>query len=1321
MTVSTGSRVSGFRGSWKPNQRPYVTLTPDVYVALQGETSVIACGECQRKININHYVTGISTEASVDSPPGSATINLSIPDNDINNFYVDGQLVIISMMEVEIYSKGYYLIGGVPQYYRIFWGLISTVTKDWSAGSTTISISCRDILRWWELTNSNVNPSFMELASVGAGSYDLWQNRFAGLNPITTIMQLAQESMGDFASNNQSIGQAFGGIPSGTPEKGPEAPVIGSYAQDMMVYWQLKFANIWRNLRIYGTSGRSYQFTTSDGTASTVKLAASIFQSEQQLNTYDTTITHPEEVSVFKKELDKAGTVDFTQNEIQSRLSIAMQARDQAGWELFVDPSGDIVFKPPFYNLNVIPNKPVSWINDFEIIDDSITDTEQEVYTHITSQGIAFGGVGFDAGITDEVTAPRTGVFDFHLLRRYGFRRIDYPTEWAYDPRKLFFHLMDYLDRLNAKRTNGTITIPLRPELRLGFPIWVPYYDSFFYIQGIAHQFSVGGQATTTLTLIGKRSKYIAPRNIGQITAGKTTQSTINTNNSSGGVNQKKTIAVKTYNVAFPDNVGASAGIITTQGNNAVGTPVSIRDPKTGKLLGFPNVVMVFRDFLGADSFQKIAQASGSSTYKAPIAGVPAQHKSTSVTIGQTNVSASVTALIKNAAKYQLIQRASQNRYGAAMTNNGVYDYAHDTTGDFIELNLVPATSFNIPGNDPSSNDPIIQALNKANGDTSPTSSAQNAQQLNDAIVKAQQAVKDAQNKVTITANAVTQLQKQKASANSGNSSTSTGNTSNVNFVSSATPGVTSNVSSQSATAGTQALAASDALISAQADAANAVTNLKTAQTTLANLQAGIGSLKKLKTLSIMVRPVSDEFGFEVIGHYRYGRGAYIDRGQIRLGLGSDSQSSGTPANQIQTQFAATGGILTDPSTIQSGSGSYLNFAEQFDQMQPEDWQTGASFRGVAASGTSVDNPTSGVVLTDATTYSSNMKKNTGHSVFIEADQIQSSKTLGEMGPSVDLQGLQGVAMQCACGLQRADWLSVLPSDFIQDVINGSIQTYPANTITESNGNTIVHTTEFGVGTAQTIGVGDSLLAGPDGGQSAIVGTVTPASFFSVLQNYLASNFEKDYKQNANRELQDTGQSQGVTTQLFNADEQNNILGDPTDNPLFGPASLGDPSALAGLQSEVNFGFGQTANAIANFSSAFQNGQQSINQDLAQALPGGPLIPLTPTLGASVSVSSGQGSTQIISPDIGTTTSSTPQQPVPSPTGVKVTTATPQVQPVTVQPVPNLKQMILNPSTNTKLATAQYNAIPGSGGAPDQLPPYLRSSLDESPTKVGQD
>jgi tRNA A37 threonylcarbamoyladenosine synthetase subunit TsaC/SUA5/YrdC len=118
---------------------------------------------------------------------------------------------------------------------------------------------------------------------------------------------------------------------------------------------------------------------------------------------------------------------------------------------------------------------------------------------------------------------------------------------------------------------------------------------------------------------------------------------------------------------------------------------------------------------------------------------------------------------------------------------------------------------------------------------------------------------------------------------------------------------------------------------------------------------------------------------------------------------------------------------------------------------------------------------------------------------------------------------------------------------------------------------------------------------------------------------------------------------------------------------------------------------------LANAKTAFQNGQQQINQALAQPLgAGGPLI--------STSVTTS-----------GTTTLTTPQE-VAGPLGVTIVTPTPQVQPVTVQPVPNIAQMILNPSQNTILQNQQSVSVAGSyatGGSPGTI-------NIGTPTKVGQ-
>lgn len=1126
-------RESAFRGTWAPNLRPYVTLTPDAYVSIQGQTSIIGCGECLREVNYNRYITQISTEASVDSPPGSATFTLSIPDNDVNDFYAEGQFVIIPMMEVEIYAKGYFTVGGLPQYYKIFWGLVSSVTKSWSNGTTTVQVQCKDILRWWELTNTVINPAFLNSFGSSAGGYQLFQNQYAGLNPYTIIIQLAKEAMGDFSATTGSLNDTF------TPETGPEGPVIASYAKDIMAYWQLKFSNIWNSLVLYGSSGQAYTFTGSGGTVSGAAIEAAIAKNEDSQNkslgeavgsTSDGAVkVRTETLSAFKTELARAGDVEFFQNETQSKLSVAMTCRDQAGFEFYCDTTGDIIFKPPFYNLNVMPNKPVSWIQDYEIIDDSVTDSEAEVYTHITSSGIAFGGPGaFDPGLSDEITTPRTGAYDFHLLRRYGWRRLDYQCEWATSARQLFFHLIDYLDRVNAKRQNGTVTIPMRPELRMGFPIWFPKYDSFFYIQGISHQYAVGGQATTTLTLIAKRSKFIAPDNIGTIAqvsveADPTTSETAKTKATDPSKATKPPKPRKVYSITFPGASGDTSGIAQPTQHSRQGKPLILRDPSTGKLLGYPNVVMVYQKPFDGDLLAKVNTelenaAKGATAVKAAAttrgssatAASPAKKDSKKEAFSYDNVIAGVLRGLEGEQRGLVIKRLRARRYEAGMSNAGAYDYAHDVGAYFQELALVPLGNISWGTG---TSDPTIPA-----GST--VTSADYQKKVQDGLD-------------TKTKDLDGQIKVQQTDVDAKQSILSVAKKAYSDAIAKAFKGATSvpadkEIPPEVADVKSQLDAAQTAYDTSAATLGDLVSQQKFFQ----SLKAG---LKTVGKMNMLVRPVSDEFGFELIGHYRYGRGTFIDRGMMKT-----PAPDGTSANKINVQFAATGGLLADP-TQAGGSGPKMpSFAASFEDMRPDDYLTGASIQG---------SDPSNVTYTDVNTYNSavaNSQSRTGKVVFADADATRRGVTMAELKPTIQIDGLSGAFEKCGCQLSKPSWLSVLPQSLISQVLKPVSMTEDP-----SSGGTSVSNAE---------------------------------GFFDTLNKYLIDRFRQSSQKNSSREIDDVGANVGA----YNPDndvEDNNILGDPGD-PLFSRAANGDASALEALKQAANFNFGQTSLAAKQASNS---------------------------------------------------------------------------------------------------------------------------------------
>lgn len=1179
-------RQSAFRGTYEPNSRPYVVMVSDAYMSLQGSTSVIACGECKREVNFNHYITQISTEGSVDSPPGSATVSLSIPDTEVNNFYVDDQFIIVPMMEIELYAKGYYTVGGVPQYYKIFWGLVSTVTQSWSNGVTTIQLSCKDILRWWELTNVTVNPAFLDPFGSSSGGYQLFQNQFAGMNPYTIIIALAKEAMGDFSYTT-------GSFTSFKPEQGPESRVIGAYARDVMAYWQLKFGNIWNSLVLYGTSGQSYTLAGPGGTVDAVQISKKIFEQEairqglegKQVGLGDANEQfkiHPSEIAAFKIQIDRAGDVEFFQNDTQSKLSIAMTARDQAGYEFYCDPCGDIVFKPPFYNMNVLPNKPVSWIQDFEIIDDSITDSEQEVYTHITSSGNAFGGVT-DYGINDEITTPRTGVFDFHLLRRYGWRRLDYQCEWAGNPRKLFFHLMDYLDRVNAKRQNGTITIPMRPELRMGFPVWIPKYDSFFYIQGLSHQFAPGGQATTTLTLIAKRSKFIAPDIIGKIQKSGHTKPT-------GGVPvpdpndpslaklspEAKKAAFKkvdtsqnTYKIDFPQHAGETSGLTDSGDGNAHGNPIYIRDPSTGKLLGFPNVVMVFTKSHEDKVLGQILQESGSIKGKqTPKTGDQAKGKDGGAAFDYKSVVADNLRRLSGQERGEALAKLRAHRYEAGMTNAGGYDYAWDSGQNFKELGIIAVETVEYGA-----------GLQNPEGATTSKEEFEKIQLQKDTELKdqgiAQSIVVDQAKSYVKTASDAYDAAKKVYDVYL-----------KLTYKGKSVPDnkLTDDDQKQKLLVD-QAFAAKDV----------AIKNLAVEQATLDGYKLGAKKLKLEASLNMMVRPVSDEFGFEVIGHYRYGRGAFIDRGKVKI-----LDSLGGVANKVNIQFAATGGLLTDGPKLKHLGPDAQNFSQIFEEMRPDDYLTGASFdHGDDNKGAPQNfNPTGLNTYVNAV---DNTISRAGSAIFVEADSMRRAVTLAELKPTIET-GVEEATEKCSCSLSKTAWLSVLPQDVLKEVLN-------AQTFSRQSSNTSIDGTETfslsiessgRVGTdslvdSKAIGLPDQVTGTSAGGVPFQFNT---GSFFSVLNKYLVDRFKVDYTENQKREDEATGSSRGVINPNLDPIEDTNILGDPS-SPLFQRAANGDPNAIAALQNQVNFGFGLSEDKLKNFKQAAADGKDRIQKSLA--------------------------------------------------------------------------------------------------------------------------
>lgn len=685
---------SPFQGTWQQGVRPTVVTAPDALVYINGETELIGCPSCKRKFDLHKYINSIQVDLSIDSVPGSANISLAIPRHAIDEFYFDGVPVICPMMEIEIYAKGHFLVEGVPQYYPIFWGLVTEVTDGYSGGAHTMSINCSDILKWWELCKMNTNPAWTGTKDTQM-NWNLFGNVFTSMNPYDVIWSLSQEAMGDVVVGTGSLTSYNG--------EGVQPQTFSTALSDIMLYWQDRFTRIRSSLLLYGVQGVAVRGDTlweQYRTSKPGKGQPFVSTAVQRANggkygggvVFD--VTSPE-VTAFKKQFNNAGQVNFWQSEYQTKLELANACKEAIGFEFYMDVTGEIVFKPPFYNLDTLPNKPVSWIQDIDIIDWDFSESEAEVVTQVQMAG-SYGG-NVDYGFPADVE-PFTSVTDYHLLRKYGWRTHQVNSEFLGDPVLQFYHGLDIMDRLNSRRHRGSVSIPLRPELRMGFPIYVAPKDQMWYISGISHNIQFGGQAQTTLTLTARRSKFFAPRGIGKLKLtgfeGGGVLKNLKKGQGGQGASASEISAKQTTSNAYPYTarqlseggtfeitVGEAAQIpapdpnvfALPQDQNPY-APLIFRHPKTGRACGYPNVVMAYTRPLATTNV-----VTPGSQKKQTKAAKPEDRKKAEERLQKlaTDVNQTIQATDANAKRL----RYMQNRYMYGLNSTGVFTYLYDAGG----------------------------------------------------------------------------------------------------------------------------------------------------------------------------------------------------------------------------------------------------------------------------------------------------------------------------------------------------------------------------------------------------------------------------------------------------------------------------------------------------------------------------------------------------------------------------------------------------------------------------------------------------------------
>jgi murein DD-endopeptidase MepM/ murein hydrolase activator NlpD len=310
-----------------------------------------------------------------------------------------------------------------------------------------------------------------------------------------------------------------------------------------ILYWQKRFSTTVSNLRMFGASGQVYNaaqaaFIAKMSVEEAKDLAKYYASPEAQNgakdpgNAYarvaravgfdpfslyttgggsssptDALGTNVAALQSYTSDISKWGQINLLETEYLTKLEIANEITKETGFEFYQDVDGDVVFKPPFYNMDTSGLR-VYRIEPEDVISFDVQEKEPDC-TVIKWTGGHFSDLKVPT--LEGEFGKRAEFIDYRLVAQFGWRQETFDTVYYADERSAYYAAIGKMDVYNIAVRSASVSIPVRPELRPGYPVYIVHLDCFYYITGISHTVTFGSSCTSNLTLVGRRAKFHAP------------------------------------------------------------------------------------------------------------------------------------------------------------------------------------------------------------------------------------------------------------------------------------------------------------------------------------------------------------------------------------------------------------------------------------------------------------------------------------------------------------------------------------------------------------------------------------------------------------------------------------------------------------------------------------------------------------------------------------------------------------------------------------------------------------------------------------------
>lgn len=520
-------------------EREIIKTAPDIIIYLDGLPYLINHylddpnhnNQPYVVVNFNDHVQGFAATYDVDNLVPSGSVHLSVPNHQRKLYQMPGgNNVIVPMMEVQVFAKGYFLSpSGNTIYHRVFKGLATQVTHTDNGKTLEINITLRGVLRFMEMMQIDVQPSLQSNSNLNAPVYTSIQ---WNLDPFQQIADtfLRSLSLDQFQLNTiANQGQTVRG-----------SQWAQAVQADYISKWQTTLNGILADTHImgylFGSVPKKFDEAAKDsplkGKMDPVYQAAAI---AKKSNIAESDPIRQSYVNVVRGYTPDFGvsTVTLTNGRIVPRLERIRQVLHNIGFEGFQDINGEIIVKPPLYNLDVTNlaaapaskdslqpspmNKLTEQNNPFVVFLSEIeNEMEMEDEGMVRCTRLSVQGTWsrtFQVSVDPTLRAAVSHI-DIPKLARFGLREEPVRTiPWVTEADKwlLYAYASNELVRDNRGWRTYSFEMPLRPELRLGFPMYIPHKDMYGYIKTVSINYNIAGKATMSVMLDSIRKRPMFP------------------------------------------------------------------------------------------------------------------------------------------------------------------------------------------------------------------------------------------------------------------------------------------------------------------------------------------------------------------------------------------------------------------------------------------------------------------------------------------------------------------------------------------------------------------------------------------------------------------------------------------------------------------------------------------------------------------------------------------------------------------------------------------------------------------------------------------